>query len=124
MTQWRHGFAGALGEDPEKGWHREDLGPQRRWALEDLEDRDDGGFDDEHAWKAHFAPQCKIDVYVELPPEDRRNECGKLIHWLCGLPSCGTGVEGKSVPVAFVHQGRDTIGVVHGDHVIWHVLEK
>ena len=27
--------------------------------------------------KAHLAPRCEQDVYVE-------DECGKLIHWLCG----------------------------------------
>ena len=84
--------------------------------------------------KAHSAPLCKIDVYVELPPEAevREDECGKIIHWLYGCrPAAQAGEEHcsalleangvkrlKSVPVAFVHKARDMIGV-HGDDFIW-----
>lgn len=34
--------------------------------------------------KAHLAPKCDKDVYVELPEEAgvQSDECGKLIHWL------------------------------------------
>ena len=36
--------------------------------------------------KAHLAPLCEEDVYVELPEEANVEEdkCGKLIHWLYG----------------------------------------
>ena len=36
--------------------------------------------------KAHLAPRCEQDVYVELPAEAevQEDECGKLIHWLYG----------------------------------------
>ena len=85
--------------------------------------------------KAHLAPLCKIDVYVELPPEAevQEDECGKLIQWLYGCRPAAQAWEEhysallkangferlKSVPVAFVHKERDMIGVVHEDDFIW-----
>jgi hypothetical protein len=85
--------------------------------------------------KAHLAPLCKTDVYVELPPEAevQDDECGKLIHWLYGCRPAAQAWEEhysallkdngferlKSVPVAFAHKERDMIGVVHGDDFIW-----
>ena len=85
--------------------------------------------------KAHLAPLCKMDVYVELPPEAevQEGECGKLIHWLYGCRPAAQAWEEhystllkangferlKSVPVAFVHKERDMVGVVHGDDFIW-----
>ena len=71
------------------------------------------------AKKAHLAPLCEQDVYVELPTEAevQEDERGKLVRWLYGrrpaAQSWGEyysallgGGEGfrrsKSVPVAFV----------------------
>jgi hypothetical protein len=85
--------------------------------------------------KAHLAPLCNQDVYVELPPEAEvgEDECGKLVHWLYGCrPAAQAWEEHYSallgrhgfkrlttVPVVFVHQGRDLCGVVHGDDFVW-----
>jgi hypothetical protein len=85
--------------------------------------------------KAHLAPLCMSDVYVELPFEAgvADDECGKLIHWLYGCRPAAQAWEEhysallvangferlKTVPVAFSHAGRDLHGVVHGDDFVW-----
>lgn len=78
-----------------------------------------------------MAPKCDKDVYVELPEEVgvQSDECGKLIHWLyrcrpaaraweehsSALLESHGFVRLKSVPVAFAHEEKDLLGVVHGD---------
>ena len=90
--------------------------------------------------KAHLAPLCDQDVYVELPAEAEVNEgeCGKLIHWLYGCRPAAQAWEEhysavlkengfkrlRSVPVAFVHDARDMVGVVHGDDFVFVGLDK
>ena len=90
--------------------------------------------------KAHLAPLCKEDVYVELPEEANVEEdkCGKLIHWLYGCRQAAQAWEEhysnlliengftrlKSVPVSFVHRKRDMTGVVHGDDFVWEGRDK
>ena len=85
--------------------------------------------------KAHLAPLCQDDVYVDLPEEAGvgEDECGKLIHWLYGCRPAAQAWEEhfsellkkngftrlKSVPVAFVHEERGMMGVVHGDDFVW-----
>jgi hypothetical protein len=85
--------------------------------------------------KAHLAPLCMTDVYVELPAEAevKEDECGKLIHWLYGCRPAAQAWEEhysallvkngferlKTVPVAFTHPVRDLNGVVHGDDFVW-----
>jgi hypothetical protein len=85
--------------------------------------------------KAHLAPLCQQDVYVDLPEEANVNEdeCGKLIHWLYGCRPAAQAWEEhysallvkhgfkrlKAVPVMFVHSERDMVGVVHGDDFVW-----
>jgi hypothetical protein len=85
--------------------------------------------------KAHLAPLCMSDVYVELPAEAEvaDDECGKLIHWLYGCRPAAQAWEEhysallvangferlKTVPVAFSHADRDLHGVVHGDDFVW-----
>jgi hypothetical protein len=85
--------------------------------------------------KAHLAPLCLTDVYVELPAEAEveEDECGKLIHWLYGCRPAAQAWEEhysallvkngferlKTVPVAFTHPARDLHGVVHGDDFVW-----
>ena len=85
--------------------------------------------------KAHLAPLCESDVYVELPEEAEvnDNECGKLIHWLYGCRPAAQAWEEhysallvkdgfrrlRTVPVVFVHEQRDLCGVVHGDDFVW-----
>ena len=85
--------------------------------------------------KAHLAPKCEQEVYVELPTEANvaADECGKLIHWLYGCRPAAQAWEEHysrllkthgfrrlaSVPVAFSHSGRDLLGVVHGDDFVW-----
>ena len=85
--------------------------------------------------KGHLAPLCEQDVYVELPGEGEvdDDECGKLIHWLCGCrPAAQAWDEHhsallkehefkwlKCVPAAVVPQTRDMSGVVHGDDCVW-----
>ena len=80
--------------------------------------------------KAHLAPKCEKDVYVELPEEAmvKNDECGKLIHWLYGCRLAAQAWEEHysrllvgngfkrltSVPVAFAHRHRDLVGLVHG----------
>ena len=80
--------------------------------------------------KAHLAPLCEQDVYVDLPAEaeTQDDECGKLARWLYGCrPAAQAGEEHysavlgdggfkilRSVPVAFVHKSRDVLGMVHG----------
>jgi hypothetical protein len=90
--------------------------------------------------KAHLAPLCQSDVYVELPEEAevKEDECGKLIHWLYGCRPAAQAWEEhysellcrngftrlKSVPVAFAHKERDMVGVVHGDDFVWEGRDK
>ena len=90
--------------------------------------------------KAHLAPLCEQDVYVELPAEAgvAGDECGKLAHWLYGCRPAAQAWEEhysallqghgfkrlKSVPVAVVHEGRDLNGVVHGDDFVWEGRDK
>ena len=79
-------------------------------------------------------------MYVELPAEANvtEDECGKLIHWLYGcrpaaqaweehysrvLKECGFK-RLQSVPVAFVHETRDLMGVVHGDDFVFVGLDE
>ena len=85
--------------------------------------------------KAHLAPLCESDVYVELPTEAEvhEDECGKLIHWLYGCRPAAQAWEEhysallvkegfrrmQTVPVVFVHEQRDLCGVVHGDDFVW-----
>ena len=85
--------------------------------------------------KAHLAPLCQADVYVELPAEAevQDDECGKLIHWLYGCrPAAqaweehysallqGNGFKRlQTVPVAFINEEKDLSGVVHGDDFVW-----
>ena len=85
--------------------------------------------------KAHLAPSCEQDVYVELPAEAEvaEDDCVKLVHWLYGCRPAAHAWEEHyshllktqgfrilaSVPVAFSHSGRDLLGVVHGDDFIW-----
>ena len=90
--------------------------------------------------KAHVIPLCEQNVYVELPGEAEveDDECGKLIHWLCGCRPAAQAWEEhysallknhefkrlKSVPVAFVHETRDMSGVVHGDDFVWEGIDE
>ena len=90
--------------------------------------------------KAHLAPLCEQDVYVDLPAEAKvtEDECGKLIHWLYGCrPAAQVWEEHyskllkdhgfkrlQSVPVAFVHDTRDLMGVVHGDDFVFVGLDE
>ena len=85
--------------------------------------------------KAHLIPKCDQDVYVQLPPEAcaQPDECGKLLFWRYGCrPAAqawkehGSAVLSKagfkrsvSCLVAFVHNSRDLMGVVHGDHFVF-----
>ena len=77
--------------------------------------------------KAHLAPLCEQDVYVELlgEAEVEDDECGKLIHWFYGCRPAAQAWEEhwsaflknhgfkrlKSVPKAFVHETRGMSGV-------------
>ena len=90
--------------------------------------------------KAHLAPLCMSDVYVELPAEAEvaEDECGKLIHWLYGCRPAAQAWEEhysallvtngfvrlKTVPVAFSHADRDLHGVAHGDDFVWEGRDK
>jgi len=90
--------------------------------------------------KAHLAPKCDQDVYVDLPSEAdvQEDECGKLIHWLYGCRPAAQAWEEhysellvqhgfkrlKSVPVAFSHKEKDLIGVVHGDDFVFSGLDE
>jgi hypothetical protein len=90
--------------------------------------------------KAHLAPLCMADFYVELPAEAEveDDECGKLIHWLYGCRPAAQAWEKHysallvangferllTVPVAFSHAGRDVHGVVHGDDFVWERRDK
>jgi hypothetical protein len=101
--------------------------------------------------KAHLIPKCNQDVYVELPAEAevQADECGKLDFWLYGCRPAAQAWEehysgllkgegfrrSQACPVAFAHETRDLIGIVHGDDFmfvgpdedldyIWEVLNK
>ena len=81
--------------------------------------------------KAHLNPECKEDVFVELPKEAgaRPNEIGKLKHWLYGFRPAAAAWEnhyaeklqsegfsrGLSTPVSFYNAAKDVSLVVHGD---------
>ena len=85
--------------------------------------------------KAHLVPRCLKDVYVELPTEAEveDDECGKLIYWLYGCRPAAQAWEEHysgvleavgfkrllSSPVAFYHQARDLVVVVHGDDFVF-----
>ena len=85
--------------------------------------------------KAHLAPKCTQDVYVELPVEAGAlpDECGKLEHWLYGCRPAAQAWEEDyakvfeeakfrrlvSCPVAFSHEQRDLVGGVHGDDFVF-----
>ena len=90
--------------------------------------------------KAHLAPLCDQDVYVDLPAEAevKDDECGKLVHWLYGCRPAAQAWEEhysallgeggfrrlRSVPVAFAHEVRDIMGVVHGDDFVFVGMDK
>ena len=90
--------------------------------------------------KAHLAPLCRSDVYVELPAEAEvaEDECGKLIHWLYGCRPAAQAWEEhyssllvangfkrlQTVPVAFTNAERDLHGVVHGDDFVLEGRDK
>ena len=81
--------------------------------------------------KAHLNPECKEDVYVELPMEAGAgsDEIGKLKHWLYGFRPAAAAwenhyadklqsakfVRGVATPVSFYNKDRDISLVVHGD---------
>ena len=81
--------------------------------------------------KAHLYPDCKEDVYIELPEEVGAGEgkIGKLRRWLYGFRPAAANWEnhyaaklegvgfrrGLATPVAFFHEGMDVNLVVHGD---------
>ena len=84
--------------------------------------------------KAHLIPECKEDVYVDLPEEAgaQADECGKLLYWLYGCRRAGQAwedhyslvlmqsgfVRAVSSPVAFYHPSREIWVVVHGDDFV------
>ena len=90
--------------------------------------------------KAHLVPECKEDVFVELPEEAEveDDECGKLLHWLYGCRKAGQAWEdhysavlrragfarAMSSPVAFYHASRDLWAVVHGDDFTFTGLDE
>ena len=90
--------------------------------------------------KAHLAPRCEQDVYVQLPAEAevQEDECRKLIHWLYACrPAAQAWEEHYSallkehgfqrlrlILVAFVHETWDLMGVVHGDDFVFVGLDK
>ena len=85
--------------------------------------------------KAHLIPKCDQDVHVQLPPEAgaQPDECGKLLFWLYGCRPAAQAWEEHysavlskagfkrlvSCPVAFAHESRDLMGVVHGDDFVF-----
>jgi hypothetical protein len=90
--------------------------------------------------KAHLVPECKEDVFVELPEEAevQEDECGKLLYWLYGCRKAGQAWEdhysevlcraghtrARSSPVAFYHSARDLWAVVHGDDFTFTGLDE
>ena len=99
-----------------------DDGPERKTMYLDVK-------------KAHLIPKCDQDVYVQLPPEAgaQPDECGKLLFWLYGCRPAAQAWEEHysavlskagfkrlaSCPVAFAHESRDLMGVVHGDDFVF-----
>ena len=90
--------------------------------------------------KAHVIPLCEQDVYVELPAEaevqeGRVRQVDPLVVW---VQTGGQAWEEhysallkehgfqrlRSVPVAFVHENRDLMGVVHGDDFVFVALDE
>ena len=83
------------------------------------------------AKKAHLNPECREEVYIELPEEAGAGvgRCGKLLHWLYGCRRAaqawetfyseklqGAGfVRGRACGVLFYHPGRDISLSCHGD---------
>ena len=81
--------------------------------------------------KAHLNPECKEDVWIELPEEAGAGPgmVGKLRRWLYGFRPAAAAWEnhyaaklegagfkrGLATPVAFFHEGRGVSLVVHGD---------
>ena len=83
------------------------------------------------AKKAHLNPECREDVYIQLPEEAKGGPgmCGKLNFWLYGFrpaahawenhyaekfEECGF-VRGDACAVIFYHPERDLSCAVHGD---------
>ena len=85
--------------------------------------------------KAHLVPECREDVYVELPEEAEveSDECGKLVQWLYNCRRAGEAWEdhysnllmnmgferAASIPVAFYHPSRVAWAVVNGDDFVF-----
>ena len=81
--------------------------------------------------KAHLNPECKREVYIELPEEvgAKPDQVGKLEYWLYGFRPAAAAWEnhyanklqsvgfrrGEATPVAFYHKEKDLSLVVHGD---------
>ena len=81
--------------------------------------------------KAHLNPECKDEVYVELPEEvgAKPDQIGKLDYWLYGFRPAAAAWEnhyadnlvsvgfrrGEATPVAFYNKAKDISLVVHGD---------
>ena len=81
--------------------------------------------------KAHLNPECKDEVYVELPEEVGAgpDQVGKLEYWLYGFRPAAAAWEnhyagklqsvgfrrGAATPVAFYNEEKDINLVVHGD---------
>ena len=92
------------------------------------------------AKKAHLNPECKEDVYVELPEEAKGGPgmCGKLNFWLYGFRRAASAWEdfyaekfegegfarGAACPVIFYHPDRDLSLAVHGDDFTFCGIEK
>ena len=83
------------------------------------------------AKKAHLNPECKEDVYIQLPDEAEGGpgKCGKLNFRLCGFRPAAHAwenhyaekfeesgfVRGDACAVIFYHPERDLSCAVHGD---------
>lgn len=81
--------------------------------------------------KAHLAPTCDQEVFVELPEEAgvEEDERGKLILWLYGCRPAAQAWEEhyskllsehgfnrlQTAPVAFSHGSHALMGLLHGD---------
>ena len=82
------------------------------------------------ARKAHLHAASERDLFVHLPPEEKRaGYCARLLRCLYGtrdaparweaflageLSSMGF-IQGKASPCCFIHKSRDLACVVHGD---------
>ena len=90
--------------------------------------------------KAHLNPECKEDVYIELPEECGvgKGMCGKLNFWLYGFRPAAQAweklyseklgevgfVRGITCGVVFYHPERDVSLAVHGDDFTFCGLER